>query len=558
MGRVRFDDPRFGKALREFSATANTLAEAFDNPPLIRSSLKGDALKNLATALISRLDEALRMTTGQEIASVCGDTQSDLGAMLRLGLTGLKPMTLQEAGDHVGVSRERVRQKQEKLQEKLEQGKPYTPTLDRGLRAIQELLARGIDNVAEIESELRSAGILGEKDTLPQLLAFGGLKGNQRFKLLEAKSIRILVPSRDADAVAAASECARLIAMERTRDFGACPVEAVAHALEENGFSTWASRVPLLLSSVADIEWLEDGAWFRVKRSRNAIANHSRKILAVSPRIRIADLRRGLMRSHRVAHVPPKHVLGKILALELPDLLIEFDGETIVATLPQSPEDILSPLEYELYFALHQHGGIMSREALEREVMAKGMNLSSFHVMIGYSVIIERHAKGVYALRGMAIQPGVVEALLPKGHVRRPSTLDYGHLEDGQIWLVQRLTEASVKYEALSLPAALRQYLGGQYKISLSATLTTYQATVSSGQIRFPREFLHAQGAEADDFILLRVDVKGHVMDVAFGDEDVFEKIKAPSEHESEHLDGDSGATRSLPQIIDSSGEEVA
>ena len=224
-----------------------------------------------------------------------------------------------------------------------------------------------------------------------------------------------------------------------------------------------------------------------------------------------------------------------MLVLELPDLGLEFDGEKLAATRPQLAADVLSPLEFVLYDALNSNGGIMSRDALEREVTAKGMNLSSFHVMIGYSVIIDRPAKGVYALRGAISQPGVVESLMPKVRVRQTAMKDHGHFEDGKLWLVQKVTEAAVKYETLALPAVLRQYItDGQYNVQMNNSPTTYRAGISSSQVRFQGRFLRAQGVEADDFVLLSFDCKGKALSVAFGDEDVFEKAKAAREEVDE------------------------
>ena len=96
---------------------------------------------------------------------------------------------------------------------------------------------------------------------------------------------------------------------------------------------------------------------------------------------------------------------------------------------------------------------------------------------------------------------------------------------------------ATLKYETLTLPAVLNQYVrDGAYQIHLNNGITTYQSRISSGQVRFQGQLLHARGVEADDFVLLSFDMRENRLSVTFGDEDVFEKAKAPIEESDEPL----------------------
>src|SRR5271166_2929489 len=159
MKKVRRDDPRFGDSLHHLS-TATTLMEALDNPKLIRNGLSNEGVRLVCERLAGELQRSAEMTLGEEISSLFGDRPSDRGVMLRLGLSGLEPMTLQEAGERVGVTRERVRQKQEQLFTMFERTKPYLPALDRGLKAVEESLSNKVDSIQAMEQRLRVAGIL--------------------------------------------------------------------------------------------------------------------------------------------------------------------------------------------------------------------------------------------------------------------------------------------------------------------------------------------------------------------------------------------------------------
>jgi hypothetical protein len=534
MKKVRSDDPRFGKAVRSLSKSARTIADALDIPVNIRKELSCDEIRQICHALLEGLVAASQVSIGSEIRSIFGESKSDLGAQFRLGLTGEAPMTLQEAGNRVGVSRERVRQKQEKIDALFSEGRPYTPVLDKGLRIIQDLMANGVDDRVTIEGSLREAAVLTDGDTVRELIAFGALKGGPVFSIYDRAPIDIILRGQNAEGLIKAIECVRRTAIERTRDFGACHVDAFVTALESEGLSEWAVRVPMLLSAVDDVEWLEEGSWLRVKRKWNRIANHARKVFSVSPRIRVADLRRGLMRSHRIGQVPPRQVLGQLLVRELPDLGITFDGECLTATEPQRPEDVLAPLELQLYTPLAKAGGVMSREALESAALAGGMNFSSFHVMLGYSAIIDRLVKGVYALRGAAIAPGVVETLAPKGSFRQAAVKDFGHQEDGSVWLVQKASAAVIKTGTLTLPTPLKPYLKGQYCLLVDGKRAVQEASVSSGQVRLPRRMLAIMGTEPDDFVLLKFSPKEQTVAVSVGDESIVDRPDMASSFEED------------------------
>src|SRR5206468_8639115 len=68
---------------------------------------------------------------------------SDLGSKLealsaRLGWSGKPPITLEEAGSVVGISRERVRQLQKRTLDRLPQHPVFMPLLDAAIRLLRD------------------------------------------------------------------------------------------------------------------------------------------------------------------------------------------------------------------------------------------------------------------------------------------------------------------------------------------------------------------------------------------------------------------------------------
>jgi hypothetical protein len=150
---------------------------------------------------------------------------------------------------------------------------------------------------------------------------------------------------------------------------------------------------------------------------------------------------------------------------------------------------------------------------------------------IQYSPIVECLAKGVYCLRGAAIQPGVAEGLAVKGGPRPHLERDYGHLQDGRIWMVQELSKAAIDASLLYRPAGLRDYVNdGTYRVHLDGAPTAYEVKCSSNQLRFSRNMLSTYGSEPGDFALMVFDAKAKTLDVLFGDESVAEKLNAPAD----------------------------
>jgi hypothetical protein len=521
---IRIGDVRFGASLPQLCANPETsLADLLSNPKIIKH---GIGPKRLRIGLSKTLENVKRMqgiTLGQEIEEIANARVDNTAVCYRLGLYGDPKMTLEAAGELAGVTRERIRQKEKKFKGVMVDCPPYTPVLNRAIEALDNQLAQGINDVEQIKVHMQSEGILGQDDNVRQIIAFAELKGVERHVLIDNGAQTIAMRAEDVAQMTEAVRVARQFINDETRSFGVCSIDALTTALEQAGHGNLLSSLSIVVDNVPGIDWIEAGGWLRSTKYRPAFVTPAMKILSISPEIRLSDLRKGLQRNtQRIGLVPPKRILAKILMKEFGESYgLELDGDVLTARTPLSPHDILAYQEQQMYDIFEANGRVMSRVDLERKATVKGINLSSFHIALSYWPIIDCYAKGVYGLRGTRVQPGLVEALAPKDFKKVRTVKDYGHLKDGRIWVVAALSDYNVRYATIGLPAALRDYVGGAYAIRVGREQTSYESSVSVGQIRLLGHFLKASGAEAGDYILLVFDNENSAVSVSLGGENI-------------------------------------
>jgi hypothetical protein len=440
-------------------------------------------------------------------------------------------MTLQEAGEIMGVTRERVRQKEAKLEAVISKGKPYTPVLDKALLALGEIVGMDVSELSNTESALRSSGVLAERERVCQILRFGNFVGSCKYEISSFNGVEVVARSEVLRDFAAFRDKVRDTLDTMTRDFGAVPFEGLQDALEQGTIaSNSARRILFALKTWGEeVEWLESNEWLRLRRGWSRIRNFAVKVLSVSPSMRVSDLRRGLQRHYRIRHVPQSRILGKLLASDLHDIGATFDGTWLTVSNPPDPLLTLSSVDLIVYEELKANGGVMARAALESAAKAKGMPGGTFHVAIGYSPVFDRIMKGVYAIRGVAIAPGVAESL--QKSTERPTALarDYGHLTDGRVYLSQEMSQFAVDHAIFGRPVGIKDYVAdGNYTINVDGQPTPYEIRCSSSQIRFSANALKTFGVDPGDFVLMVFDTTNFVVDLSIGDENVVEKLTAP------------------------------
>ena len=303
----------------------------------------------------------------------------------------------------------------------------------------------------------------------------------------------------------------------------------VTEQLPEPAHSDFVSQV---LQGHQDFQWLDEvGGWFWLTSvSRNRLLNRINKVLSVSPRINVAELRAGVAREYRMQGVvPPQRVLLE-LCRQAAGYLVE--GSTVGADPPVAWGKALNETEQILLLALETHGPVMRREELEELCVALGMKRSTFYVRLGYSPFIARYARGVYGLRGAAVEPGLVESLIAprrKGRVLK----DYGWTTDGEVWLGFELSEAMISSGVFTVPTAMKTYVSGEFRLKVEDGSSIGTVVVQESGAWGLGPFFTRRGGEPGDHLILVFDLVAREAVVHIGDADLLDKFQALDEEEA-------------------------
>ena len=278
-----------------------------------------------------------------------------------------------------------------------------------------------------------------------------------------------------------------------------------------------------------DFQWLDEaGGWFWLTSvSRNRLLNRINKVLSVSPKISVAELRAGVAREYRMKGVvPPQRVLLE-LCRQAAGYLVE--GNTVSADPPVAWWDTLSENEQILLLALETHGPVMRRQELEELCVGLGMKRSTFFVRLGYSPFIARYARGVYGLRGAAVEPGLVESLIAprqKGRVLK----DYGWTADGRVWLGFQLSQAMISSGTFTVPTAMKTFVSGEFLLKAEDGSPIGTAVVQESWSWGLGPFFRRRGGEPGDHLILVFDLAAREAVVHIGDADLLDQFQALDE----------------------------
>ena len=173
-----------------------------------------------------------------------------------------------------------------------------------------------------------------------------------------------------------------------------------------------------------------------------------------------------------------------------------------------------------------EHGPVMQRAKFEELCAASGMKRATFYAYLDYSPVIERFAPGVYGLRGAAVEPGVVEALIPPYQPRIPIRLDHGWTSDRRVWIGFRLSEAMLNSGVFSVPGGLKDYLQGEFTLKSSEGTIVGTAVVKNAAAWGIGPFFRCRGGEPGDVLVIVFDLKAREAILSIGDDDLLEQFQ--------------------------------
>lgn len=509
-------DPRLGGDLAILDPYATTVREAAQT--LAAANYTPSNAKRTVAAIrdfTTRVDALRRLRLEEElnqlVVSLTDQGSATQAIIARTGLSGVEPVTLEVAGQVMGVTRERVRQLEKRFREHAAACDGiWCPVLDRSLQVAADLVPA---SRSMLETALLDAGLVNGHFSVASLVAAAEIFGKQ-------------VPFTDAGGhLAPPGNWAPLSAIRTTtrrlvEHWGATTVTDVQLRLEEEGFEVEPRLLQLTIEGLDGFGWLDPvRGWFWVRGPRNRLLNQTRKIMSVAGSIELSELRAGVGRHHRMKGFrPPREVLAA-LCLASGEYIRE--GDRIVGG-PGLPDwrTVLGDNERRLVQALFDYGPVMRRDDLERVVVVeRGLNRSSFYVYLTYSPIIERYAPGVFGLRGAPVTAAEVEAMIPQ-RVQHQVLKDHGWTAEGCLWAAFQISPSAESTGILGAPAAIRSVTNGSYEL-LTEDERSVGTLVIEQNIWGLSPFFRMWGVEAGDFVVISLNLSTRQATIAAGGEEL-------------------------------------
>lgn len=406
-------------------------------------------------------------------------------------------LTLQQVGDQMGITRERVRQVCDQLLEAWKESTVATPAISKALRMASRLAPAGLAEINEqIAPQLGNDLSIEALCTLSEdleiqmdvVLHHGKIRMRQ-----QAIPVRIVGRSKDDSAWIedviryAKSDCSVI---------GCSSVIRVAGILAlESGVAIPRATIDAVIEQVEGFRWLDKASsWFTFTSSEtSSAALRIMKVFAVANQsISVEELGAALLddeewlqRGEKFAPaIPPQHILRDLLSGWN---WLEQLQHTRFALRGDLPSGVLSPTEALAVAAIESRGGI----ALRREVVdyvRSRLEVSDVAVsfMLARCPAIKRWEKNVYGLRGRPIPLRALEEARERSvPVTTEQDLEPGVLAAFRV----NVTKASLVNEQYNVPTQSRRIIEpGTYLLhGRNGSLTIGQAYVIRGLNRhFP------------------------------------------------------------------------
>jgi hypothetical protein len=429
-----------------------------------------------------------------------------------LGWSGAGRRTLESVGQEYGLTRERVRQIAAKTIKKIKANKIEMPWLTRAINAARQV---GPLTPKELAKLLRKARI-SRTDFEPSGLQTACEELGIGFGLEVRPIGGQLVYGKEAALAklhGLLKLCRRLTASRGCANFDAMCDELGIPEAERDG-------VRYLISKSGNIVWLDDDRrWlFSNTTARNRLSNVVTKVLSVCPNIRLGELRRAAVRFRRLQSVPPTRVLSKFLET---NGLARVTGDEVVALRTFANAIEPGSVEDTMLRVLRTHGPILQWERLQELCVLAGMNPISVGIYMSISPIVTRVIRGVYALVGSKIEPGVAEEVATETARSRRRT-DSGWTSRGTLWCAIQVNRYTLTSGAVHFPAfATSMVEDKEWQISIDGKPFGTTLKARNNFVWSLAKPLERLGAEPGDICILDFNLGERTVDVLVGGEDL-------------------------------------
>lgn len=535
-------DPRFFRLLPPGYGTVEERIERAVSDPAsasVDAAALVDSLPKIRAAVDRLNAQPLEENLLELLRCYIGDDQARLNALAaRLGWSGDHPKTLQQCGDALGITRERVRQIEAKVLRRITNRSIYLPKLDAGLAVLEASTPLSVRQAAELLAEkgisrrpfspislLETARLLGRKTTL-------GVE--------EHKGEHVVVSGEQGEVLGILARAARKLAGQS----GVASVYQVIDRVRElheplDPPDIDEEGARKILRNLEGCEFLdEDWFWLTtLPEGRNRLENITKKILSVASPQSVASIREGVRRAfrwrsstnerYRSLTVPPQGVLARFLERH-PDFVLR--GELVTSVRPLDYRKLLGEGEQTLVDVLRGvSSGVVDRRTLIQECLSRGINENTLAIYTTYSPILEHIGIGLWQLRGVRVDPAAVEAVREQNALRPRETRmqDFGWFPDGKLWVAWALPQLTGS-PVFGIPSAIRRYLAGR-----SFSAKSKEAERAVGKIAVTDDgasygyapFLRYAGADKGDVLCAEFDLLSSDVRLSINDDRVLEDV---------------------------------
>ena len=453
--------------------------------------------------------------------------------LARLGWSGERPLTLEDTGRRLDLTRERIRQIENRVRRNLPPTRAYFPALSKALQVLVEIAPVEVDKAAAV---LQTRGVSNAKFSPESVIAAANDLGiDPPVRIATAKGVRFVTRAANTAHVSAILVLAR-------KKAGASGVVS-AHDVAAS-----VSRTSALECSVEDVtSTLDASPRFRHLRDswywatdlparRNRLINVCTNMLSVVSPISITRLREGIKREYMFRNysspgsfdlrVPPADVLRDFLR-DHPDFVAdEVDGVRPIKPLDYRKQ--LGQADQLLVDVLRSSpGALLDRATIIRECVERGLNPATVNVSLTYSCLIEHIDTNIWTLRGSDVNPATVEALR-RSNALRPRerrVRDFGWTVDGCLWIAAVVPPITQPF-VFGCPVGCRSYLVGQ---AFSAVM---RDSTPCGNVRITDDgmaygfnaFQQVSGCDSGDIVVVEFNLSDRVATLMLGDEELLDR----------------------------------
>ncbi|MBY0242450.1 MAG: hypothetical protein K2X55_24365 [Burkholderiaceae bacterium] len=390
----------------------------------------------------------------------------------RYGSEGEEVSTLQAIANDLGLTRERVRQIEDKARTQFDQVSVPTDLVNRLMGTFAGRLPCRVSDIPESARQLLGdhLSIEGADRFFREVLGKSLINVRSLGGTLPATPEKIIVAddAPEEDIVRAV----RQVSLGMIRQAGAAHVFFVAGALGAQGLTATPTQVVLCARLFAGFEWLmEDDGWFWFGPGTDNRAKWTAlKVLSTANRqVDIEELYGAMARARfskqgdRIgpgAASAPMPVLQIVLSKLLEIRRTHFNDFRIAPEIADNaPAAFLSPTELMICDTIKQHGGVASRSTLTDELVRTGqIEKMTLNMALMSSPLFRRHDRGIWTITGFSFSH---ESLQKAVEVKRQL-----QLVDGWYEMEATLPRSAIERGDWFAPAASQAHLTpGEYRI---------------------------------------------------------------------------------------------